>query len=174
MECAFRTAGGGLSQSSSALTPALDLAAILCHVEERVIGNDYTFSFAGRRYQIVRAEVQAGMRRQRLRVELRLDGELKARYQGRYLEIAECGVRWPLRTDSAQTGSQRSQRRRPEPLDAWLLRSPQPAAVEVDRRRKAFGCAGQAPAVFAFYGPKPPLGSFTKAMSSRKALLALR
>ena len=33
------------------------------------------------------------MRRQRLRVELRLDGELKARYQGRYVEIEECGPR---------------------------------------------------------------------------------
>ena len=33
------------------------------------------------------------MRRQRLRVELRLDGELKARYQGGYVEISECGVR---------------------------------------------------------------------------------
>ena len=76
-----------------ALTPQLDLAAILSHVEERVIGNDYTFSFAGRRYQIARSGVQAGMRRQRLRVELRLDGELKARYQGRYVEIGECGVR---------------------------------------------------------------------------------
>jgi hypothetical protein len=61
------------------LTPQLDLAAILCHVEERVIGNDYTFFFAGRRYQIPRSQAQAGMRRQRLRVELRLDGELKAR-----------------------------------------------------------------------------------------------
>ncbi len=76
-----------------ALTPHLDLAGILCHVEERVIGNDYTFSFAGRRYQIGRTEVQAGMRRQRLRVELRLDGELKARYQGRYVAIGECGLR---------------------------------------------------------------------------------
>jgi transposase len=76
-----------------ALTPQLELAAILCHVEDRVIGNDYTFSFAGRRYQIVRSAVQAGMRRQRVRVELRLDGELKARYQGRYLEITECGMR---------------------------------------------------------------------------------
>lgn len=75
------------------LTPQLELAAILCHMEERVIGNDYTFSFAGRRYQIARAATQAGMRRQRLRLELRLDGELKARYQGRYLEIGECGVR---------------------------------------------------------------------------------
>jgi transposase len=74
------------------LSAQLDLAAILCHVEERVIGNDYTFSFAGHRYQIARAEAQAGMRRQRLRVELRLEGELKARYQGRYLQIGECGV----------------------------------------------------------------------------------
>lgn len=75
------------------LTDALDLAAILCHAEDRVIGNDYTFSFSGQRYQIQREQVQAGMRRQRLRVELRLDGELKARFQGRYLTIAECGAR---------------------------------------------------------------------------------
>jgi hypothetical protein len=75
------------------LTPQLDLAAILSHVEERAIGNDYTFSFGGRRYQIERSEIQAGMRRQRLRVELRLDGELKARYEGRYVEIGECGMR---------------------------------------------------------------------------------
>jgi transposase len=76
-----------------ALSEQLDLAAILCHMEERVIGNDYTLSFAGRRYQILRSEVQAGMRRQRVRIELRLDGELKARYQGRYVEIEECGAR---------------------------------------------------------------------------------
>lgn len=75
------------------LTAQLELAAILCHVEERVIGNDYTFSFAGHRYQIERVATQAGMRHQRLRVELHLDGELKARYQGRYLEISECGAR---------------------------------------------------------------------------------
>jgi len=81
-----------------ALTPQQDLAAILCHVEERVIGNDYTFSLAGRRYQILRSQVQAGMRRQRVRVEVRLDGELKARYEGRYVEIAECGTR-PVATE---------------------------------------------------------------------------
>jgi hypothetical protein len=57
-----------------------------------VIGNDYTLSFAGRRYQILHSELQAGMRRQRVRMELRLDGELKAQYQGRYLEIQECGA----------------------------------------------------------------------------------
>ena len=73
-----------------ALGPSQELATILCHVEERVIANDYTFSFAGQRYQIPRKQAQAGMRRQRLRVELRLNGELKARYQGRYLDITPC------------------------------------------------------------------------------------
>lgn len=90
------------------LTAPLELAAILCHVEQRVIGNDYTFSLAGRRYQIARQDVQTGMRHQRLRVELRLSGELKARYQGRYVNIAECvarltssspAVRKPVRKD---------------------------------------------------------------------------
>jgi transposase len=75
------------------LPPQLDLAAILCHVEQRVIGNDYTFSFAGRRYQIARDQVQAGMRHQSMRVELRLSGELQARYQGRYMQVSECGVK---------------------------------------------------------------------------------
>src|SRR5260370_2942141 len=76
-----------------ALTPHLELAAILCHVEQRVIGNDYTFSFAGRRYQIARAEAQAGMRHHRLRGWRALNGELKGGYQGAYLQIGEGGLR---------------------------------------------------------------------------------
>ena len=83
------------------LTEALDLATILCHAEDRVVGNDYTFSFSGQRYQIQREQVQAGMRHQRLRVELRLDGALQARFQGRYLSIQECGVGVPAPSSAA-------------------------------------------------------------------------
>jgi transposase len=86
----------GFPNQHRRLTPELDLAAILCHVEQRVIANDYTFSFNGQRYQIARSHALAGMRHQPLRVELRLDGELHARYQGRYLDIAECGARAPV------------------------------------------------------------------------------
>jgi hypothetical protein len=68
-----------------------DLPATLSHVEQRVIVNDYTFRFAGKQYQIARQDVRTGMKRQSLRVELRLNGDLKARYEGRYLEISECG-----------------------------------------------------------------------------------
>jgi hypothetical protein len=75
------------------LTPHLDLAAALSHVEQRVIRNDYTVSFAGRSYQIGRKDVKAGMNGQRLRIELRLDGELRACYEGPYVELGECGVK---------------------------------------------------------------------------------
>jgi hypothetical protein len=72
----FASPVADLANHHRPLTPQMNLEAILSHVEERVIGNDYTFSFFGHRYQIQyqiqRADVQAGMRRQRLRVELRL------------------------------------------------------------------------------------------------------
>lgn len=81
----------GVEDLHRPLTEHIDLAASLSHVESRVITNDYTFSFAGQRYQIARTDVEAGMKRGRLRVELRLDGTLKARYQGRYVAISACG-----------------------------------------------------------------------------------
>lgn len=81
----------GVANAHRPLTAEIDLGASLSHLETRVIDNDYTISFAGRRYQIARQDVQAGMKRQSLRVELRLDGTLKARYEGRYVEITECG-----------------------------------------------------------------------------------
>jgi hypothetical protein len=77
------------------LAPEIDLASSLSHVESRVIDNDYTISFAGRRYRIARQDVRAGMKRQSLRVELRLDGTLKGRYKGQYVEITECGPKMP-------------------------------------------------------------------------------
>jgi hypothetical protein len=80
------------------LTGELDIASVLSHVESRVIGNDYTISFAGQRYQIARQETQAGMKRGSLRVELRLDGSLKARYEGRYVEITACDAEAPPAT----------------------------------------------------------------------------
>ena len=39
----------GVTDVHRPLTPQIDLAASLSHVEQRVIGNDYTFWFAGRR-----------------------------------------------------------------------------------------------------------------------------
>jgi len=75
------------------LGKGFELGSVLSHVEHRIITNNYTFPYYNKNYQIVREDVQAGMRRQNLRVELWLDGELKARYQGRYVGIQECGAK---------------------------------------------------------------------------------
>jgi transposase len=83
----------GVVDMHRALTPQLDLASALSHVEQRQVSNDYTFSFAGRRYQIARQQVQAGMRGKSLRIELHLSGTLRARFEGQYVEVGECGVK---------------------------------------------------------------------------------
>jgi uncharacterized protein with von Willebrand factor type A (vWA) domain len=77
------------------LTPQTDLASALSHVEQRQVSNDYTFSFAGRRYQIARTDVKAGMRGKNLRIELHLSGALRARFEGVYAEVSECGAKAP-------------------------------------------------------------------------------
>ena len=75
------------------LGDGFELGSALSHVEPRIITNNYTFPYYSKQYQIAREDVQAGMKRQSLRVELWLNGELKARYQGRYVAIHECGIK---------------------------------------------------------------------------------
>jgi Winged helix-turn helix len=83
------------------LTPQTDLASALSHVEQRVVSNDYTFSFAGRRYQIARKDVKAGMGGKSLRIELHLSGALRARFEGVYAEVSECGAKAPAAPKAA-------------------------------------------------------------------------
>jgi hypothetical protein len=85
----------GVTDLHRALTPQIDLASALSHVEQRVISNDYTFSFAGRRYQLARQQVKTGMRGKSMRIELLLSGALRARFEGQYVEVSECGVQAP-------------------------------------------------------------------------------
>lgn len=91
----FTKAPKGKEDLHRSVGEGCDLASALSHVESRVIANDFTFAFAGKRYQIAREDLQPGMKCQKLRIELRLNGELKARYDGRYLEICECGEKPP-------------------------------------------------------------------------------
>ena len=85
----------GVTDLHRALTPQLDLASALSHVEHRVIINDHTFPFVGRRYQIARQDLKPGMRGKSLRIELGLNGELRARYEGQYVTVSECGAKEP-------------------------------------------------------------------------------
>jgi len=75
-----------------ALTPQGDLAPL--SVTWKSVGLVTTIHFPSPADAIRSCAriLQAGRRRQRVRVELRRDGEWKARYQGPYVEMAECGL----------------------------------------------------------------------------------
>ena len=70
-----------------------DLAAILSHVEERVVAPDYTIRYAGQHYQIGRSDIAPGLRGGIVRVEQRLDGRLAICFRDRYLTITPCEAR---------------------------------------------------------------------------------
>jgi transposase-like protein len=72
-----------------------DLAAILSHVEQRQVTNDYTVRYDGKVYQIDRRDIQVGMRRAWVRVEQRLDGSVAVQFQGRYARVRRCAPPMP-------------------------------------------------------------------------------
>jgi hypothetical protein len=67
-----------------------DLAAILSHVEQRQVTNDYTVRYDAKVYQIDRRDVRTGMRKAWVRVEERLDETIAVQFQGRYLRVRRC------------------------------------------------------------------------------------
>jgi len=67
-----------------------DLAAILSHVEQREVINNYTVRYQGKLYQIDRRDVRVGMRKAKVQVQERLDGTIHLCFQGQYLRIRRC------------------------------------------------------------------------------------
>jgi len=75
------------------LSRAHDLAATLSHVEARMVTPDYTIHYQGKIYQIARADIRAGLRGSRVRVEQRLDGSLAVKFRERYVSVTPCQPR---------------------------------------------------------------------------------
>lgn len=67
-----------------------DLAAILSHVEPRIVKTDYTFQFEGQQYVIERADIRTGLRGATVRIEKRRDGALAVRFEQHYLRYRPC------------------------------------------------------------------------------------
>ncbi len=70
-----------------------NLAAILSHVESRVVANDYTIRYSQKIYQIARADIRPGLRGATVRVEERLDQVVWVRFRDRYLSVTVCEPR---------------------------------------------------------------------------------
>ena len=66
------------------------LAAILSHVEERVVANDYTIRYDNIQYQIIRKDIRTGLRGARVRVEERWDQTVWVRFRDGYLNVQVC------------------------------------------------------------------------------------
>lgn len=69
------------------------LAVSLSHVETRQLSNGYTIQFGNQTYKIARGDVRAGMRGAEVRVEVRLDTSMAARFGKRYLTVTACESR---------------------------------------------------------------------------------
>ncbi len=67
-----------------------DLTAILSHVEQRQVTNNYTIRWDGNLYQIDRRDIRAGMRKAWVRVEQRLEGSIAVRFQNQYVRVRRC------------------------------------------------------------------------------------
>ena len=82
-----------------------DLKAILSHQEQRVVTNDYTVQYQGRKYQILRQSQGGVLRRSKVTVEHRLDGSIKFRRRGRYLKSRRITVKTSAAKPSARPTS---------------------------------------------------------------------
>jgi hypothetical protein len=105
-----------------------DLAAILSHVEQRQVTNDYTIRWDGKFYQIDRRDVRTGMRKANVRVEQRLDGTLAVRFQEQYVRVRRCAqpvheLQPPKAAAAKPAKPAGKPKRKPDWMDNFSLRS---------------------------------------------------
>lgn len=72
------------------LTEHLELASVLSHVEQRQVSNDYTVQWRSEKWQIPAGSVHAGLKRRKVWVEQRLNGDMAVRLEGRTVLLEKC------------------------------------------------------------------------------------
>jgi len=97
-----------------------DLASILSHVEQRVIGEDYTIRYGGRLYQVAREGIRPGLKKQNVRVEERLDGDLAVLWQGRALEVKRCETAQRTQPSAPRANGAVGRKRKAEGNPGWM------------------------------------------------------
>jgi len=100
------------------LEKSQDLAAILSHVENRQVKNDYTLQYGGKLYGIERADIRTGLRGAAVRVEQRRDGTLAIRFQDQYLRYQLCERAQPAVAPAAPKVTSRKRPNRGK--SAWM------------------------------------------------------
>ena len=115
-----------------------DLAAILSHVEERVVANDYTIRYNNTQYQRTRTDIRPGLRGATVRVEERGDKTVWVRFRDSYLNVQMCDASIcpkPLAARPREKKiSKASHRQRALELDGGIQAAEESAGVEGDQR----------------------------------------
>ena len=91
----FRRPAASAVNAHRPLGERQDIDSILSYVEPRLVDNDFTVSWDGKRYQIPRDAIIPGLRRSMVRVEARLDGTVWARIGEKTVPIERCADRLP-------------------------------------------------------------------------------
>lgn len=113
------------------LDPEHDLAAILSHVEQREVVNNYTVRYEGKLYQIDRRDVRVGLRKAKVQVEERLDGTIHMRFQGQYLRICRCAEPEKAVAPSARVAARAAPK--PRQKSEWMKNFFQRPSPSVDQ-----------------------------------------
>jgi hypothetical protein len=125
-----------------------DLAAVFSHQEKRTVANDYTIRFENQAIQLL-PPAHPGQRGGQVIVEKRLDGSMKIRFKGRYLDYKVLtGQRQDLGTLPPDPRSLSN-----ELTPAAQEQGPAPQATGPAAVRQAGGHSGRTPAL-----PCPPAG----------------
>jgi hypothetical protein len=99
----------------------LELASILSMVKTRRVGNDYTVTWSGTRWQIPRSAIRPGLRGSRLRIERRLDASMVARIEGTFVGLECCQERPAQRAVEVKTSQPSRKRFKPAPGESrWM------------------------------------------------------
>jgi transposase len=93
------------------------LAASLSYVETRHVNNAYTIQFDNKIFQIARSDIQTGLRKAAVRVEVRLDDSIAVRFRHHYLTVTECAERPKAVLVPHQPAASR---KAPPPKSQWM------------------------------------------------------
>jgi transposase len=99
-----------------------NVAAALSIADSRQVGNDYTFRWDSKVFQIARADIRTGLRGSTVRVEQRLDGTLAVRFRDRYLSFTERQPQLKAVTQLAPATAPATKRRKGPPPPSPALR----------------------------------------------------
>lgn len=123
-----------------------NLGSILSYVEDRTVANDYTISWLGQHYQIPLEKARPRLRKARVRVEQRLNGQLLAHYEGSDVQLVAFGRREErAAAETAAVKSARPKQSKPNRnwMQSFLVGDPVKSAERKQAQGPPAGSLGQ-------------------------------